>query len=229
MHQRIALIEDEMSLVMTLTDRLESEGYEIVHFGDGQEAMSVLAKSTFDLILLDLMLPNKGGLDICRDLRNMGIQIPILMLTARRETVDKVLGLKLGADDYLTKPFEMMELLARIEALLRRQKKMLSGNTDSFCFGEVIVDFNKAMVFRNDEEVTMSALEFKLLSFLIENRDKILSRNDLLDGVWGYESDVFTRTVDVHILNLRQKLEPIAAHPTYIQTVHGRGYRFSTT
>ena len=226
MHQRIALVEDEASLVMTLTDRLESENYEVVTFTDGVTALEEISRGGFDLVLLDVMLPGKNGLDVCRDLRQKKVEVPILMLTARRDTLDKVLGLKLGADDYLTKPFEMLELMARIEALLRRQKKISPGNADSFCFGDITVDFAQATVFRGEKEISLSALEFKLLHFLIENRDRILSRNEMLDAVWGYEKDVYTRTVDVHILNLRQKLEPVPEHPIYIQTLHGRGYRF---
>jgi len=229
MHQRIALVEDESSLVMTLTDRLESESYEVVHFSDGITALEEIPKGAFDLVLLDVMLPGKNGLDVCRDLRQKHVQVPILMLTARRDTMDKVLGLKLGADDYLSKPFEMIELMARIEALLRRQKSMSHGNPESFCFGDITVDFSKAMVYRGEKEIALSALEFKLLHFLIENRNRILSRNEMLDAVWGYEKDIYTRTVDVHILNLRQKIEPIPEHPTYIQTLHGRGYRFSVS
>ena len=229
MHQRIALVEDEESLVVTLTDRLESESYEVVHFSDGNSALKGIEQGHFDLVLLDVMLPGKNGLDVCRDLRQAGVDVPILMLTARRDTLDKVLGLKLGADDYLTKPFEMLELMARIEAILRRQKKISPGSPESFCFGEISVDFSKAIVYRNGEEVAMSALELKLLHFLIENRNRILTRNELLDGVWGYEKDIYTRTVDVHILNLRQKLEPIPEKPTYIQTRHGRGYKFSVS
>lgn len=227
MHQRIALVEDEQSLILTLTDRLEAEGYDVTVFENGQDAFESIPKGDFDLVVLDVMLPGKNGLDICRDLRLQEVVIPILMLTARRDTVDKVLGLKLGADDYLTKPFEMIELVARVEALLRRNGRMAQGQQDSFCFGDISVDFSNSKVLKAGEEVPISALEFKLLRYLVENRNRVLTRNELLDAVWGYDQDVYTRTVDVHILNLRHKLEPVPERPIYIQTLHGRGYRFS--
>ena len=176
------------------------------------------------LIILDLMLPKKNGFDVCRDLRKNGNETPILMLTAKGETIDKVLGLKLGADDYLTKPFEIMELLARIEALLRRSNR--SVNSDSFGFGDVEVDFNRAEVLKNSAVVELSAMEFKLLQFLVQNRGNVHSRDELLDAVWGYDAMPTTRTVDVHIAWLRQKLESNPKHPKFIQTVHGMGYKF---
>ena len=173
------------------------------------------------------MLPKKNGYDVCRDLRQKRIETPILMLTAKGETIDKVLGLKLGADDYLTKPFEVIELLARIEALLRRSPaKAHNGSAESFRFGDVAIDFKRAEVTRNSQAVELSAMEFKLLQFLIENRGAVHSRDVLLDEVWGYDAMPSTRTVDVHVAWLRQKLEPNPKHPQYIQTVHGFGYKF---
>ena len=172
------------------------------------------------------MLPKKNGYDVCRDLRQKGIDTPVLMLTAKGETIDKVLGLKLGADDYLTKPFEVIELLARIEALLRRSPSNSQTNDEVFHFGDVTIDFRHAEVFKESETVELSAMEFKLLQFLIENRGHVHSRNELLDEVWGYDAMPSTRTVDVHIAWLRQKLETNPKHPQYIQTVHGFGYKF---
>lgn len=224
---KILLVEDEEGLILTLTDRLRSEGFEVVSANDGEKGFAAALETTFDVILLDVMLPKKNGYDVCRDLRQKGIKTPILMLTAKGETIDKVLGLKLGADDYLTKPFEVIELLARIEALLRRSP---AGRNDSsaeaFRFGEVIIDFKRADVSRSDSPVDLSAMEFKLLQYLIENRGIVHSRDHLLDQVWGYDAMPSTRTVDVHIAWLRQKLEENPKHPQFIQTVHGLGYKF---
>ena len=224
---KILLVEDEEGLILTLTDRLQSEGFAVKSASDGEAGLSLAANENFDLIILDVMLPKKNGYDVCRDLRQKRIATPILMLTARGETIDKVLGLKLGADDYLTKPFEVMELLARIEALLRRAPQTTNQNSaDSFRFGEVEIDFRRAEIYKNDQPVELSAMEFKLLQYLIENRGRVHSRNDLLDAVWGYDAMPSTRTVDVHIAWLRQKLEPNPKYPQYIQTVHGLGYKF---
>lgn len=226
---RILLVEDEEGLVLTLTDRLRSEGFEVTLATDGCSGLEMAQDSSLDLILLDIMLPKKNGYDVCRDLRQKGISTPVLMLTAKGETIDKVLGLKLGADDYLTKPFEMMELLARVEALLRRSPVHRANGSalDSFKFGEVSIDFKRAEVTRNKDQIDLSAMEFKLLQFLIENRGLVHSRDHLLDAVWGYDAMPSTRTVDVHIAWLRQKLEENPRHPHFIQTVHGMGYKFA--
>ena len=226
---RILLIEDEEGLILTLTDRLESEGYEVVAASDGKTGFAAALDEIYDLIILDVMLPKKNGYDIARDLRQKGIVTPILMLTAKGETIDKVLGLKLGADDYLTKPFEVIELLARVEALLRRAPASANGhsNGNAFNFGNVRIDFKRAEVVNNDAPVELSAMEFKLLQFLVENRGIVHSRDALLDAVWGYDAMPTTRTVDVHIAWLRQKLEENPRHPRFIQTVHGMGYKFA--
>jgi two-component system, OmpR family, alkaline phosphatase synthesis response regulator PhoP len=226
---RILLVEDEEGLVLTLSDRLRSEGFEVTSATDGQSGFELGQEHGFDLLILDVMLPKKNGYDICRDLRQKGISTPVLMLTAKGETIDKVLGLKLGADDYLTKPFEMIELLARVEALLRRSPMQQSNGSalDSFRFGEVSIDFKRAEVIKNNDPIELSAMEFKLLQFLIENRGLVHSRDHLLDAVWGYDAMPSTRTVDVHIAWLRQKLEANPRHPHFIQTVHGMGYKFA--
>jgi two-component system alkaline phosphatase synthesis response regulator PhoP len=225
---KVLLVEDEEGLVITLTDRLVSEGFAVTAAIDGKAGLELAIREAFDLILLDVMLPKKNGYDVCRDLRQKGISTPILMLTAKGETIDKVLGLKLGADDYLTKPFEVIELLARIEALLRRSPVQQSNGSalDSFRFGEVSIDFKRAEVIKNSDPIDLSAMEFKLLQFLIENRGLVHSRDHLLDAVWGYDAMPTTRTVDVHIAWLRQKLEENPRHPHFIQTVHGIGYKF---
>ena len=226
---RILLIEDEPGLIITLTDRLRSEGYDVVSATDGKTGFEKAEAENYDLIILDVMLPKKNGYDVARDLRQKGNATPILMLTAKGETIDKVLGLKLGADDYLTKPFEVIELLARVEALLRRSPMKANGNAngDAFKFGEVAIDFKRAEVQCKSKPVDLSAMEFKLLQFLIENRGIVHSRDSLLDAVWGYDAMPTTRTVDVHIAWLRQKLEENPRHPRFIQTVHGIGYKFA--
>lgn len=224
---KVLLVEDEPGLIVTLTDRLVSEGYEVSSATDGPSGLEAAATGEFDLVLLDVMLPKKNGYDVARDLRQKGITTPILMLTAKGETIDKVLGLKLGADDYLTKPFEMMELLARIEVLLRRSHERAPHQPNGeFRFGNIGVDFRRAEVTRDNSPLELSAMEFRLLQFFIENRGTVHSRDDLLDAVWGYDAMPTTRTVDVHIAWLRQKLEENPRHPQFIQTVHGMGYKF---
>jgi two-component system alkaline phosphatase synthesis response regulator PhoP len=224
---KILLVEDEKGLIVTLTDRLTSEGFDVTSAEDGKAGLELASTEGFDLIILDVMLPKKNGYDVARDLRQKGIHTPILMLTAKGETIDKVLGLKLGADDYLTKPFEIAELLARVEALLRRSSAQAQSSPNgAFRFGDIGVDFKRAEVTRNETPVEMSAMEFRLLQFFIENRGTVHSRDDLLDAVWGYDAMPTTRTVDVHIAWLRQKIEENPRHPQYIQTVHGMGYKF---
>jgi two-component system alkaline phosphatase synthesis response regulator PhoP len=222
--RRLLLVEDEPGLVMTLTDRLSAEGYDVETAGDATSALDAATTGAFDAILMDVMLPGGNGFDICRTVRQRGIQTPILMLTARGQVVDRVVGLKLGADDYLVKPFEMAELLARIEALLRRT--VPAQPTDVYRFGEVSVDFRKAEVTRRGEALELSAREFKLLKYFVEHRGAALSRDELLNEVWGYNAMPSTRTVDVHVAWLRQKLEDNARHPQFILTVHGLGYKF---
>jgi two-component system alkaline phosphatase synthesis response regulator PhoP len=224
--RRILLVEDEESLVLTLTDRLVSEGFVVESVTDGDSAVERGVRAAFDLILLDVALPGKNGFDVCRDLRQRGIQTPILMLTARGQVIDRVLGLKLGADDYLTKPFDMMELLARIEALFRRSRASSSPSTDAYLFGNVRIDFRRAEAFRNEQPVELSGLELKLLRYFVEHRGSLLSRDELLEKVWGYGVMPTTRTVDVHVASLRQKLESNPARPEHIVTVHGMGYKF---
>lgn len=225
---RILLVEDEAGMVLTLTDRLENEGYDVVSAIDGSSGYEAATEGKFDLMIFDVMLPRSSGFDLLRDLRQQGIETPVLMLTAKNETVDKVLGLKLGADDYLTKPFEMMELLARVEALMRRNAS-ISGNgrnKGKYSFEDVVIDFGKAEVRRQENPVDLSAMEFKLLQYLIENEGEVHSRDELLDAVWGYDAMPTTRTVDVHVSWLRQKLEANPKRPRHIQTVHGLGYKF---
>jgi two-component system, OmpR family, alkaline phosphatase synthesis response regulator PhoP len=224
--RRILLVEDEPSLVLTLSDRLMSEGYRVETAGDGEEALTRAEAGGFDLIVLDVLLPRKNGFDVCRDLRQRGQDTPILMLTARSQVVDRVVGLKLGADDYLTKPFEMIELLARVEALLRRGRSPLAASAEAYSFGAVQVDFRRAEVRRDGQPLSLSALELRLLRHFIENRGLVLTRDELLDRVWGYDASAVTRTVDVHVASLRQKIEPNPSRPQHIVTVHRLGYKF---
>jgi len=225
--QRILLVEDEPGLLMTLTDRLVSENFAVETATDGETGLARALAETFDLIILDVGLPRKNGFDVCRDLRQRGARVPIIMLTARGQIVDKVVGLKIGADDYVTKPFEMMELLARIEALLRRVPPPSPGATaDVYAFGLIHADFRRAEVTRDGAPLELSAREFKLLRYLIEHRGATVSRDELLNEVWGYNAMPSTRTVDVHIAWLRQKLEPNPHYPQFILTIHGLGYKF---
>jgi two-component system, OmpR family, alkaline phosphatase synthesis response regulator PhoP len=227
MARRILLVEDEPGLVLTLTDRLEAEGYHVDSATDGETAIARAGAEPFDVILLDVMLPRRDGFEVCRTVRQRGLTTPILMLTARGQVVDRVVGLKLGADDYLTKPFEMAELLARIEALLRRAPQAAAAAAAQYRFGDVTLDFRRTEVSKAGEAVELSALEFKLLRYFVEHRGATLSRDELLNEVWGYDAMPSTRTVDVHVAWLRQKLEPNPRIPQYILTIHGLGYKFA--
>ncbi len=225
--RRILVVEDEETLVLTLGDRLRSEGYAVESARDGDTGLERALRESFDLLLLDVALPRRDGLDVCRQLRQRGVQVPILMLTARGQVVDRVVGLRLGADDYLTKPFEMIELLARVEALLRRGQAPASPAASGYVFGDVRIDFKSAEVRRGGAPLVLSALEYKLLRYLIEHRGDLVARGELLEKVWGYGALPQTRTVDVHVASLRQKIEPNPSHPQYIVTVHRLGYRFT--
>ena len=227
MNELILLVEDEPGLRTTLGDRLRSEGYAVQTAADGEEGFKRAVSGPFDLILLDVMLPRKSGMEICRDLRERSIQTPILMLTARSQIADKVTGLKLGADDYLTKPFETAELLVRIEALLRRASQPPYSAGSVHRFGALQVNFLKTEVLRDGKPVPLSAKEFQLLRYFIEHRGETLSREQLLSDVWGYDVTPSTRTVDVHVAWLRQKLESDPRQPELILTMHGLGYKFA--
>ena len=227
MSSRILLVEDEPGLVLTLSDLLAAEGYEVASAMDGPGGLAKAASGQFDLVILDLMLPGKSGLDVCRELRQKGKDIAILMLTAKTQLTDRVVGLKLGADDYVTKPFEPPELLARVEALLRRVKKEKLAPVVRFQFGNVEVDFEKGDVLKNGVPVALAAKELDLLRYLVSHRGSVVSRDELLEAVWEYQPGVSSRTIDVHVVWLRQKLEDNPQNPKYIRTVRGVGYRFS--
>ena len=225
MKKRILLVEDEPGLRLTLTDRLAAEGYDVSSAADGDAGFQTASTESFDLVILDVMLPGRSGFDVCRDLRQKGVEVPVLMLTARGQVADRVVGLKLGADDYLTKPFEVAELLARVEARVRRATPALAS-PEAYRFGVVRVDFRKTEVEKEGATVELSAKEFHLLKYFIEHRGATVTRNELLDAVWGYDAMPTTRTVDVHVAWLRKKVEPLPRRPQFILTVHGVGYKF---
>ena len=230
MNANILIVEDEQELCMTLGDRLRSEGYVVDFAFDGKAGWEKATQSPFDLIILDIMLPLRSGLDLCTDIRRAGLATPILLLTARSQTVEKVVGLKLGADDYVTKPFDTLELMARVEALLRRvpvkPEASHSSDLEVYQFGAIVLDIRKAKVTRSDQPVNLTAREFYLLRYFAEHQGVTLTRDELLREVWGHRTGTFTRTVDMHVASLRQKLESCPKKPQMIVTVQGIGYRF---
>ena len=224
MKSRILLVEDEPGLAMTLADLLSAEGYLVDAVRDGLSGLAKAGSEPFDLLILDVMLPGKNGLEVCRELRQQGNDVAILMLTAKTQLVDRVVGLKLGADDYVTKPFEPAELLARIEALLRRIKKENVAPVTRYSFDGIEIDFDQGRAQKNGAAIDLATKELELLRYLIDHRGKIISREELLESVWQYQPGVSSRTIDVHVAWLRQKLEDT---PQHIHTVRGVGYRFS--
>ena len=224
--ERLLVVEDEEVIRVLLEDDLGMEGYEVTTAVDGETALSMARTNPYDLVILDVMLPGKDGFQVCRELRESGVGTPILMLTAKSQEIDKVLGLELGADDYVTKPFSPKELVARIRAILRRRAAP-PENTERYHFGDVEVDFKKFETRRRGKPVDLTAREYSLLRFLIENRDRAVDRFEILEEIWGEEADVFPRTVDSHIANLRKKIEEDPASPRHIVGVRSVGYRFA--
>jgi len=220
---RILIVEDELSIATLLGDDLALDGYDVEIVGDGESAIAAAAARRFDLALLDVMLPGKDGFDVCRELRASGQRMPIIMLTAKTQESDKVMGLEIGADDYVTKPFSPRELRARIKAALRRA----AGETpEVYRFGQMEVDFGRRELRLGGQAVEVTTIEFKLLSAFIRHRGHVLSREELLDEAWGHGVYVTDRAVDTHIVNLRRKIEPDPAVPQYVVSVRGAGYRF---
>ena len=211
---------------MTLMDRLRSQGYTVDSAPDGVCGVKKATHEAFDLILLDVMLPRKDGFDVCREIRSAGIAVPVLMLTARNQTVDKVIGLKFGADDYVAKPFDTLELMARIEALIRRSRMNPADPNSVQTVGQLRIDLRGTAVTRSGEPVQLSAREFQLLRYFVVHQGRTLSRGEILKEVWGYSVETFTRTVDVHVASLRQKIEQDPKQPSLIVTVLGLGYKF---
>jgi len=227
MSSRILLIEDEPGLVLTLSDLLAAEGYTVETAMDGPRGLEKAKSAPFDVIILDIMLPGKNGFDICREIRQEGLDVAILMLTAKTQVMDRVVGLKLGADDYLVKPFDSSELLARIEALLRRLRRENLTPVARFVFGNIQIDFEKGEITKDGAPLNLAGKELQLLRYMVDHRGKVLTREELLERVWEYQPSVTSRTVDVHIAWLRQKLEDNPQSPRYIHTVRGVGYKFT--
>jgi DNA-binding response OmpR family regulator len=224
--QRILIVEDEPNMRLGLKDNLEFEGYEVDYAEDGETGLKKILEGDFSLILLDVMLPKMSGYDICKTVRKSGKDVAIILLTAKGEEIDKVLGLELGADDYVTKPFSLRELLARIKAILRRTEEKTSSEEDEFVkIGRLEVNFSSYNAQENGNSIQMSHKEFEILNFLWSKKNSTVSRDDLLTNVWGYDENPTTRTVDNFILKLRQKIEKDYNHPQIILTVHGIGYK----
>ena len=223
--EKILVVEDEPDMLMGLQDNLQFEGYQVVTATDGQAALDLALSICPDLIVLDLMLPKLSGFEVCKQVRAKGMDTPIIMLTAKSQEVDKVLGLELGADDYITKPFSIRELLARIKAILRRRQAP-PQQIDSYQFGDVKVDFRKSIAVKGGKTLDLSHYEAGILRILITNKGEPISRNRILDEVWGYELYPTTRTIDNHVVKLRQKIEDDPHNPEHILTVHGMGYKF---
>ena len=226
MKEKILIIEDEKDLVKGLKMNLVDEGYKVDYALDGKEGLEKAMGENPDLILLDIMLPGMDGLEICKELRRNKIDIPILMLTAKGEEIDKVIGLEIGADDYISKPFSIRELLARIKAHLRRENRSVDMVPGVIQLGFIKIDFGHFKVMRQDDEIGLTSLEVDVLRYLIGQDGKVVSRDDLLDKIWGYEKYPTTRTIDNHILKLRKKIEIDPNHPRHILKVYGGGYRF---
>jgi two-component system alkaline phosphatase synthesis response regulator PhoP len=226
MTEKILIIEDEADLVKGLRLNLEDEGYQVDWASDGVMGIERVLKVKPDLILLDIMLPKKDGLDVCRELREKKVAIPIIMLTAKSEEIDKVVGLEIGADDYITKPFSIRELLARIKAHLRREQRGSSSFPDVYAFGDVEVDFSHFKIRHGGKEWDLTSLEAEILKYFLSRPGEVVKRNDLLEKVWGYEKFPTTRTIDNHILKLRKKIEDDPSHPEHILSIYGEGYKF---
>ena len=221
----VLIVEDEPAMIRLLQDNFLYEGYDTLLAKDGDAALEMALNSAPDLILLDIMLPKLNGLSVCRELRERGLRTPILMLSVRDLEQDKITGLKIGADDYLTKPFSVKELMARAEAVLRRAKRESFG---AYHFGDVELNFVSFTATKRGLPIELSPREFEILRYMIDNRGRVISRTEMLGRIWGYSGSLHTRTVDSHIANLRQKLEDLPSNPTYIQTVHRIGYKFRT-
>jgi DNA-binding response OmpR family regulator len=224
---RVLVVEDDPAMSLALNDGFASEGYQVACVPDGQEGLRRVREETPDIVILDVMLPRLSGLDVCRQLRADGNDVPIIMLTARGQEVDKVLGLKLGADDYVTKPFSLLELLARVESVLRRSRdaQRAVGGPGTCEVGDVRIDFRRHTATKAGHPIDLSAREYLMMAFFAAHRGEVVTRDQLLDAVWGYDSIPFTRTVDTHIVKLRKKIEDDPADPRHLITVHRLGYK----
>ncbi len=224
---KILIVEDEPNMRMGLKDNLEFEGYEVDSAEDGETGFNKIIDNNYNLVLLDVMLPKMSGFDVCKKIRQKGLKTPIILLTAKGEEIDKVLGLELGADDYVTKPFSLRELLARIKAVLRRQENFVKEDNKNkiLKIGNLEINFGNYSAFENGDPVQLSHKEFEILNYLWKHRNNSVSRDNLLTEIWGYDENPTTRTVDNFILKLRQKIEKDPNHPRIIITVHGIGYK----
>lgn len=223
--KRILIIEDDPAILLGLNESLAEEHFEVLTANDGEEGYQKGKKENIDLIILDLILPTKNGIEICQDLRSNGITIPILMLTSKREEIDKILGLEIGADDYVTKPFSIRELIARIKALLRRNVEFKKEMED-YSFGNISIDFKKQEIWKDNSKIDLSTTEISILKYFIQLEGEVVTRHQLLDDVWGYENFPTTRTVDNFILNIRKKIEDDPSNPRHLLTIHKAGYKF---
>jgi len=221
---RLLIVEDDPAMSVALRDGFEFEKYNVEMAADGDEGLRLANRGDHDLIVLDVMLPKKSGLDVCKELRQNGSRTPVIMLTARGQEIDKIVGLKLGADDYVTKPFSFMELLARVEAVLRRVQRTTAG--DEFEFGDIRLDFRTYQASKSGDSIELTPREFRILRYFIDHAEQVVSREALLNHVWGYDSSAFTRTVDTHMARLRQKVEATPSEPRHLLTVHRVGYKF---
>ena len=221
---RILIVEDDPAMSVALRDGFEFEKYAVEMASDGEDGLRLATRGDHDLIVLDVMLPKKSGLDLCKELRKNGSRTPVIMLTARGQEIDKIVGLKLGADDYVTKPFSFMELLARVEAVLRRVSRSSAG--DEYAFGNVCLDFRTYQASKSGVALELTPREFRILRYFIDHVEEVVSREALLNHVWGYDSSAFTRTVDTHMARLRQKVEATPSEPRHLLTVHRVGYKF---
>lgn len=224
--KRILIVEDEESMSVALRYGFESHGFAVETAGSGREGLRLAMEKGFDLMILDVMLPQMSGLDVARELRATERDIPIIMLTARGQEIDKVMGLRTGADDYVTKPFSFMELLARVEAVLRRSGQAETSGRDTYEFSDVVLDFRRLEAWKGGRPLELTPREFRILEYFIEHRGELVTRDQLLDRVWGCDSYPMTRTVDIHIGKLRRKIEDNVEHPTHLITVYGAGYKF---
>jgi DNA-binding response OmpR family regulator len=220
----ILIVEDDPAMTVALRDGFEFESYTVDMANDGDQALRMAARGRYDIIILDVMLPKKSGLDVCKELREKGNNTPVIMLTARGQEIDKIVGLQLGADDYVTKPFSFIELLARVEAVMRRAQRKKAA--DEVSFGDVKLDFRTYQATKSDQPLDLTPREFSILRYFIDHPNEVVSRETLLNHVWGYDPSAFTRTVDTHMARLRQKIEVIPAEPRHLITIHRVGYKF---
>lgn len=221
---KLLVIEDDEAMTVALRDGFDFEKYAVDTASDGEEGLRLALRNQYDLIILDVMLPKKSGLDACKELRERGNKTPVIMLTARGQEIDKIVGLKLGADDYVTKPFSFIELLARVEAVMRRAQRGRAG--DRVTFGDVMLDFRTYQATRSGTPLELTPREFSMLRYFLDHANEVISREALLNHVWGYDPSAFTRTVDTHVARLRHKIEPVPGEPRHLITIHRVGYKF---